>query len=124
MQASLARGSRGGEFDNRATASKVAKRRAERALLLGYPNHAAYQLDEQTAGSVAAVNKLLAQLGPPAVANASERGRGDAEAGERRRLGLRARVLGLGLLRREGAQGALRVRRVAAASPTTSSTAC
>jgi peptidyl-dipeptidase Dcp len=70
MKASLARGSRGGEFDNRATASKVAKRRAERALLLGYPNHAAYQLDEQTAGSVAAVNKLLAQLGPPAVANA------------------------------------------------------
>jgi peptidyl-dipeptidase Dcp len=70
MQASLARGSRGGEFDNRATASAIAKRRAERALLLGYPNHAAYQLDEQTAGSVAAVNKLLAQLGPPAVANA------------------------------------------------------
>jgi peptidyl-dipeptidase Dcp len=70
MLASLARGSRGGEFDNRATASAIAKRRAERALLLGYPNHAAYQLDEQTAGSVAAVNKLLAQLGPPAVANA------------------------------------------------------
>ncbi|MFI4944939.1 MAG: M3 family metallopeptidase, partial [Burkholderiales bacterium] len=70
MKASLARGSRGGEFDNRATASAIAKRRAERALLLGYPNHAAYQLDEQTAGSVAAVNKLLAQLGPPAVANA------------------------------------------------------
>jgi peptidyl-dipeptidase Dcp len=70
MKASLARGSRGGEFDTRATASAIAKRRAERALLLGYPNHAAYQLDEQTAGSVAAVNKLLAQLGPPAVANA------------------------------------------------------
>jgi len=70
MKASLVRGSRGGEFDNRATASAIAKRRAERALLLGYPNHAAYQLDEQTAGSVAAVNKLLAQLGPPAVANA------------------------------------------------------
>jgi len=76
MKASLARGSRGGEFDNRATASAIAKRRAERALLLGYPNHAAYQLDEQTAGSVAAVNKLLAQLGPPAVANA----RGEAAA--------------------------------------------
>jgi len=70
MTASLARGSRGGEFDNRKTASLIAKRRAERAALLGYPNHAAYQLEEQTAGSVAAVNKLLAQLGPPAVANA------------------------------------------------------
>jgi len=70
MKASLARGSRGGEFDNRKTASLIAKRRAERAALLGYPNHAAYQLEEQTAGSVAAVNKLLAQLGPPALANA------------------------------------------------------
>jgi len=70
MRASLARGSRGGEFDNRATAALIAKRRAERALLLGFPNHAAYQLDEQTAGSVSAVNKLLAQIAPPALANA------------------------------------------------------
>jgi peptidyl-dipeptidase Dcp len=70
MKASLARGSRGGEFDNRKTASLIAKRRAERAVLLGYANHAAYQLDEQTAGSVDVVNKLLAQIGPPAVANA------------------------------------------------------
>jgi peptidyl-dipeptidase Dcp len=70
MKASLARGSRGGELDNRATAARIARLRAERAALLGYPNHAAYQLEEQTAGSVEAVNKLLAQLGPPAVANA------------------------------------------------------
>jgi peptidyl-dipeptidase Dcp len=70
MKASLARGSRGGEFDNRATASLIAKKRAERARLLGYASHAAYQLDEQTAGSVDAVNTLLAQIGPPAVRNA------------------------------------------------------
>ena len=70
MKASLARGSHGGELDNRETAARIAKRRAERAVLLGYPNHAAFQLEEQTAGSVEAVNKLLAQLGPPAVANA------------------------------------------------------
>jgi len=70
MEASLARGSRGGEFDNQQTASRIARLRAERAALLGYPNHAAYQVEEQTAGSVDAVNKLLAQLGPPAVANA------------------------------------------------------
>jgi peptidyl-dipeptidase Dcp len=70
MEASLARGSRGGEFDNRATAARIAALRAERALLLGYPSHAAYQVEEQTAGSVEAVNKLLAQLGPPALANA------------------------------------------------------
>ena len=70
MEASLARGSRGGEFDNRETAALIAKRRAERAALLGYPSHAAYQVEEQTAGSVDAVNKLLTQLAPPAVANA------------------------------------------------------
>lgn len=70
MAASLARGSRGGEYDLRATVSRIAKLRAERANLLGYPTHAAFQLDEQTAGSVDVVNKLLAQLAPPAVANA------------------------------------------------------
>ena len=70
MEASLARGSRGGEFDNRETAARIARLRAERAQLLGYASHAAYQLEEQTAGSVETVNKLLAQLAPPAVANA------------------------------------------------------
>lgn len=70
MAASLARGSRGGEFDNRAIVVGLAKLRAERANLLGYPTHAALQLEEQTAGSVDVVNKLLAQLAPPAVANA------------------------------------------------------
>ena len=70
MEASLARGSHGGEFDSRATISRIARLRAEQAVLLGYPNHAAYQLAEQTAGKVETVNKLLAQLAPPAVANA------------------------------------------------------
>ncbi len=70
MEASLARGSRGGEFDNREVVARIARLRAERAALLGYASHAAYQLDEQTAGSVDTVNQLLAQLAPPAVANA------------------------------------------------------
>jgi peptidyl-dipeptidase Dcp len=70
MAASLARGSRGGDFDNRAIVTRTARLRAERATLLGYPNHASYQLAEQTAGSVETVNRLLAQLAPPAVANA------------------------------------------------------
>jgi peptidyl-dipeptidase Dcp len=70
MAASLARGSRGGEYDNRAVVSAMAKKRAERATLLGYPNHAAYQLEDQTVGNVAVLNKLLAQLAPAAVANA------------------------------------------------------
>ncbi len=72
MAASLVRGSRGGEFDTRAIVVAIMKKRAERAALLGAPNFAAYSLEEQTAGSVDVVNKLLAQLGPPAVANAKK----------------------------------------------------
>jgi peptidyl-dipeptidase Dcp len=70
MQASLARGSRGGEFDNRAAVSSLARLRAERAQLLGYPTHADYMLEEQTAKNVAAATALLAKVAPPAVANA------------------------------------------------------
>lgn len=70
MAASLARGSRGGEFDNRAVVSAIARKRAERAALLGYPHHAAFQLEEQTIGTVDQLNRLLAQLAPAAVANA------------------------------------------------------
>ena len=70
LAASLARGSRGGDFDTRSTVAAIAKQRAERAALLGYPHHAAFQLEEQTIGSVDRLNQLLAQLAPAAVANA------------------------------------------------------
>jgi peptidyl-dipeptidase Dcp len=70
LQASLARGSQGGEFDNRSTVSRLARLRAERAQLLGFPHHAAYQLEVQTAKETGAVNALLAKLAQPAVANA------------------------------------------------------
>ena len=70
MEASLARGSHGGEFDNREILTRVAKLRAERAQLMGYENHAAYGLDNQTARTAEAVNERLASLTPPAVANA------------------------------------------------------
>jgi peptidyl-dipeptidase Dcp len=70
LEASLTRGSRGGEFDNRDNAIKMARLRAERARLLGYPTHADYGLEDQTARTKDAVNKLLGELAPPAVANA------------------------------------------------------
>jgi peptidyl-dipeptidase Dcp len=70
FEASISRGSKGGEFDNRELVAKIARLRAERAQLLGYPNHAAYVLEDATAGTTKAVNDLLAQLAPPAVANA------------------------------------------------------
>jgi peptidyl-dipeptidase Dcp len=74
MQTSLARNSHGGEFDNREVVSRTAKLRAERATMLGYANHAAYQLDDQTAHDVPTVNKLLSDLAPAAVANAKKEG--------------------------------------------------
>ena len=70
MKTSLGRNSHGGEFDNKAIVLKMVKLRAERAALLGYANHAAYQLEDQTAKNVETVSKLLTQLAPPAVANA------------------------------------------------------
>ena len=79
MLASLARNSQGGEYDNRAVISRMASLRAERAALLGYPHHAAYILEEQTAQTVDAVNTRLASLVPPAVANAG-REQADLEA--------------------------------------------
>src|SRR5437588_10944405 len=74
MATSLARNSHGGEFDNTEMLSRTAKLRAERATLLGYPNHAAYQLEDQTAKDVPTVNKLLSDLAPAAVANAKKEG--------------------------------------------------
>ena len=68
---SLSRGSRGGEFDNRETFTKVVQLRAKRARLLGYENHATYILENQTAQTTDAVNKRLADLAPASVRNAN-----------------------------------------------------
>ena len=70
LEASLARNSRRGEFDNREVVAKMARLRAERAALLGYASHAAFELEEQTAGSVPAVNRMLAGIAPKAMTNA------------------------------------------------------
>ena len=68
LETSLARGSRGGPFDNRAIVARIAKIRAEQAALLGYDNFAAYTVEDQTAQTTGAVDRLLAQLAPAAVA--------------------------------------------------------
>lgn len=70
FKASIARDTLGNEFDNRELVLKIAYLRAERAALLGYPNHAAYQLEDQTARTTEAVNAMLAKLSAPAVVNA------------------------------------------------------
>ena len=72
LAASMARGGRGGEFDNRDVVLKIVKLRAERAQLLGHPNFASYHLEDQTAQTTTAVNSLLAELAKPAVNNAKK----------------------------------------------------
>jgi peptidyl-dipeptidase Dcp len=69
-RASLVRNSRGNEHDTRAIISETVRLRAERARMLGYDTHADYVIEEQTAESVGAVNEMLGNLGPVAVANA------------------------------------------------------
>ncbi len=44
-------------------------------MLLGYPNHAAYSLERQTAKTVEAVNRFLSKLAAAAAANASREAR-------------------------------------------------
>jgi len=74
MRASLARGGRGNEFDNREIVSTVFKLRAEKANMLGYATHADYVLEETTAKTIPAVQDLLGKLAPVAVANARKEG--------------------------------------------------
>lgn len=70
-KASSARGA-GGALDNTGVIAQIVKLRAERAKLLGYPSHAAYVLEDETAGTTTAVNRILSQLAAPAVANAKK----------------------------------------------------
>jgi len=72
LTVSQGRGSSGGDYDNRELVSRVFRLRAERAQLLGYANHAAYQLVSQTAKTTEAVNQRLARLAPAAVSNAKK----------------------------------------------------
>jgi peptidyl-dipeptidase Dcp len=74
MALSLARGSHGGKFDNTQVVLSLAKLRAEKAALLGYPSFAAYSLEDQTAHDPEAVNKMLSEFARPAVANAKKEG--------------------------------------------------
>lgn len=69
-EASVIRGARGNEWDNREIISRVVNLRDERAKMLGFDNHAAYVLADSTAGTAEAVNDMLGQLAPAAVANA------------------------------------------------------
>lgn len=73
-EASVARGSRGNEWDNTGIVAEVLKLRGERAKLLGYATPAEFVLADETAATVEAVNQMLGRLAPAAVANARREG--------------------------------------------------
>jgi peptidyl-dipeptidase Dcp len=59
--------------DNTHVIAQIVRLRAERARLLGYPNHAAYVLQDETAGNPQAVDGMLAQVAGPALKEAQRR---------------------------------------------------
>ncbi len=80
--AQRARGSRGNEHDTRAIALELVKLRAQRAQLLGFPNHAAVVTADSVAKTPEAVRALLTRLAEPAAKNARlEQAKLEAEAG-------------------------------------------
>ncbi len=62
--------------DTRPVIERIAQIRAEKAKLLGFPNYAAWRLEDQMAKTPAAVEKFLNGLAPAAIANEKK------EAGE------------------------------------------
>jgi peptidyl-dipeptidase Dcp len=73
-KASIARalGAGAGDADNTEVIAKIVRLRAERAALLGYANHAAYQLEDESAGNPGAVHQILSELAPVALARAKQ----------------------------------------------------
>ena len=73
-KASTARGLGPGsdDADNTVVISEIVRLRAERAALLGYPNHATYQLEDESAANPAAVHQILSELAPVALARARQ----------------------------------------------------
>jgi peptidyl-dipeptidase Dcp len=60
------------DCDNTPIIAKIVRLRAERAALLGYPNHASYQLEDESAGNPEAVHKILTDLAPVALGRARQ----------------------------------------------------
>ncbi len=64
----------GGDTDNTAIIAELVRLRAERAQLLGFPNHAAYMLADENAGSPEAAVSMLRQVAGIALMQARRQG--------------------------------------------------
>lgn len=67
-----ARGAQGNDNDNRDVLTEIAKLRAERAQLLGYPNHSAYQLETRMAKTPENAESFLKKVWEPGLKRADE----------------------------------------------------
>lgn len=72
FEASWNRAERGDSNDTRKTITRLAQLRAQKAKLLGFPNYAAWNLQDQMAKTPEAVNNFLTQLIPPTMAKGKE----------------------------------------------------
>ncbi|MFC7850639.1 M3 family metallopeptidase [Arthrobacter sp. NPDC057388] len=70
FEASLARGSSGGDLDVLDLVKSMVRLRGEKAALLGFANYAELVVDRQTAPDFGAVRSMLNRLAPAAVRNA------------------------------------------------------
>ena len=70
FEASWNRAEKGDKDDTRETIKRMAEIRAEKAHLLGFPDYAAWTLQNQMAKNPEAVESFLKKLVPPATANA------------------------------------------------------
>jgi peptidyl-dipeptidase Dcp len=74
MKASLLKGGRDNENDNRPVLLEIIKLRAQRAELFGVKAHAEYVLQDRNAQNPENVHKMLKQIAPAAVRNARAEG--------------------------------------------------
>ena len=76
FEASWTRAERGDANDTRAIVARQAQLRAQQAKLLGFPDYAAWKLQDQMAKTPDAVERFLEQLGPAATARARDEAAG------------------------------------------------
>ena len=75
FEKSWSRAEQGGANDTRDDIAQLAQLRAKRAQLLGYPNHAAWKLEDQMAKTPEAAQKFMDALVPGATARATREGK-------------------------------------------------
>jgi len=72
FNASVNRANHGGDNDTKSIVARLAQLRAQRAKLLGYPDHATFILDDQMAKTPQAAEQLLTGIVPAATAKARD----------------------------------------------------